>query len=192
MKTKQLLEIALKITGIIFFIPGLLVTPMFFYSGVEILDRYSGAPNPLLLPLLIYILIIRYLIFRTDKVVNLIYKEKEDETDIVFNFNRRNTIYLALVLSSLFGLIVTVPSFLVELAKGIKNEYDIANSGALHEFRYLLLDQRKSLWYFVVEGSQILLMFLLMTNATRVTAWVEASRKKKMQKGALNNEDEDS
>lgn len=168
MKTKQLLEIALKITGIIFIVPGLLMMPLVIYSGFELFDSSSGIPSPIFFTIIIYILIIRYLVFRTDKIVNLIYKENDDDADIAFNFNRTNTIYLAIVISSLFGLIVTAPSFLVKLLEG------------------------KSLEHSIIEGLQILLMFLLITNATHITAWIEAYRKTKMQKGTLNNEDEDS
>ncbi len=171
MKTKSLLVIALKITGIIIILPAIITTPQTLYiSSMFVTDSNSSIPWPLVISVILYILVIYYMIFKTEVIIDKIYKEKEDEQEINITINRKNGVFFSIVIASLFGLVTTVPQFLTELIMGIREN----NGGGLLS----LLDQRKDATYFISQSAQILLFVLTITNASRITARILLLHKK--------------
>lgn len=184
MKTKQLLEIALKITGIVIIVPTIISLPTTLYISLGMfLDQREETPWMLIFSLAIYVAVIYYLVFNTTKVVDYIYKEKEEEKEINFNFNRTNTIFLAVVLSTLFGLATTLPSFLIELIRGMKESM---YGGAGLDGLINIFDNRQNSNYFITSGLQIIVLILILLNARRITAWIELYRKKQMKKSTIS------
>ena len=176
MKTKQLLTIALKITGIIIILPAIITTPQLLLMGFE---NFSDLPFTLLLSAVLYILIIYYMIFKTEVIVDKIYKEKEDEQEINITINKKNGVYFSIVIAALFGLVTNVPSFLANLILGIRDN----NDGI-----FALFDQRKDAEYFIAQGLQIVIFFLAITNASRITARILLLNNK--QKAPKNSDSE--
>lgn len=166
MKTKQLLTIALKITGILIILPAIITTPQLLLMGLE---NFSDLPFTLLLSVVLYILIIYYMIFKTEVLVDKIYKEKEDEQEINITINRTNGVFFAIIIAALFGLVSSVPPFLTNLILGIRD-----NNGGI----FALFDQRKDAEYFIAQGLQIVIFFLAITNASRITARILLLNKK--------------
>jgi NADH:ubiquinone oxidoreductase subunit 6 (subunit J) len=175
MKTKQLLEIALKIVGILYVIPTLLSLPFNLYTGTGMFTSYSGSSIPwfFLFSVALYIFIIYYLIFNTEKVVNYIYKEKEDEKELSLNINRTTAIFFAIVLASLIGLVISVPPFAKELFVQLKQKISFNPTIETYGYR---MDEN----YFVVNGIEIVLLILALLNANKITAWIVSYGRKKM------------
>lgn len=180
MKTKSLLTIALKITGIIIILPAIITTPQILYmSSTIITDENSTIPWSLVISAVLYLLVIYYMIFKTEALVDKIYKEKEDEQEINITINKKNGVYFSIIIAALFGLVTNVPSFLANLILGIRDN----NDGI-----FALFDQRKDAEYFIAQGLQIVIFFLAITNASRITARILLLNKKQSAPKNSDNE----
>lgn len=183
MKTKQLLEIIFKSIAIFIIIPKVIYLPVDMYHSVyaaqyAILGEYTPNTTAIMFVavFLVYLLFIYYLLIRTDIIVKWVYKEKEDEQPINLRWHSKDIIYIIIVISSLHSLFNLTPTYFVNLIKSL----DLSNTKTSLYNSFSQSDE-----YFYQDTAQIVVSLLVLINARRITAWIEAYRKKQMKKDSI-------
>lgn len=173
MQTKQLLEVALKVAGIVMIWPSIISLPIQIYGLYDLLvDDFDFEKNWILyVGLLLYLSGIYLLIIRTDVLVNYLYK-RSDETEnnpATVQFHRQNIIFFTIVLSSLYALVNKLPMFIIyALQSGVAKTY----GGSLIED-----SSDKTL---LIKGIEITMFVLALVYAKTITNWVEWYRRKQL------------
>jgi len=171
MKTKQLLEVALKIVAFIMALPVLLNVPLYLQQNIEAYMSDSG-PDISFSPfagLALCLILVYFVLFRTEIIVNWIYKEKPDEQELKFNVPRVNAIFFSIVLISLYRLSSLVPDFIIFYVRS-------RNAELFDDIAFTYTDNK----YLFNQGVQIVLLVIILINAKRITTWLEFYRRRQM------------
>lgn len=174
MKTKQLLEILLKIIGIIIFINSvsqissiIIITFMTVLEGPIGIDIGMAAFSTFLLLVCLY-----YLIIKTEVLVKLVYnKTEEEDRGISLKIHRSELIFFSIVVSALLAIAVKLPKLLLNIFLNINFR---SSNGILSDY----LDRNSQ--YVINTGVEIIILVILLLNAQRITNRIELYRRKQM------------
>jgi hypothetical protein len=162
MKTKQLLEIALKVIGVFMLISALLALLFSAEAGLILLfTGGAGLGFTGVLFSLLYAAALYFVVFKTEIIVSWIYKEKENEADLNLSFNTPHLIFFAIVLACLYQLSFRIPNFVSTIIQ--YSFFDWITSKAMYQ-----------------GAIQIAVLILVIKNASRITHWIEQYQQKQM------------
>ncbi len=184
MKTKSLLEIIFKSIGFLLVIPNVIYMPVTMYTSI--FSFYSFDSNAAKIPyifiaiLLLYLVMLYYLLVRTDILVSWVYKEKEDEANIKLNFYSKDVIFIAIVLASAYSIFSVGPAFFVDFFRAI----DLSDYESSFLDRLFVISNN----YVYYNAAQLVTAVIILLNAQRITGWIELYRKK--QKAPKNSDSE--
>jgi len=162
-------------------LPSIISAPIYVYSTYLMFFEpgSSGVNWWYSIAIVLYLIAIYYLVFRTNKITDYIIKDKdkENESEINLGLPRHSIVFFAVVLTCLTALATRLPTFIIQFIQGMKE-----NGSSLMNF----LDSRPSKIYFITEAAELILFIVVLLNAGRVTAWVEWYRRKQIKSSANN------
>lgn len=133
---------------------------------------------PLGVSLLFQVVIYFVFVYKPEIIIKLFQLDKsyDEDTIIIGNFNFQGVMLFAIALISIYILLTNTPSFITELIKAFadkvglkKTDMEVIINGASN------FETPKEISYYplIQKGIILVCAYLLLTNAKKVTAWLE-------------------
>jgi hypothetical protein len=170
MTKKDLFKIILKFYGLYSLIGVIVQIPNLIYYFY--FDRGDGVDWLMLLIPAASILVIYLLIFRPGPVVDLFKLDKGFDNDDVSKsgFNGKGITKIALVIIAVYLIVNNIADFITQVIFSFKES---VSRGALEDLLQTIRPNPFDYQIMINSGISLLIGFLLLTNHTRLSAWIE-------------------
>lgn len=124
----------------------------------------------------IILLVFTFLIFNTDKIINLLKLDKgfDDERIELGNFNNKKILQLALILIGGFLFLGHLPNFLQYCYLAFKKQ---VAQGGLNFMEGMAFGNSVDYFHWVISGINLVMGYLILTNYNRIAEWVARKEK---------------
>ena len=127
----------------------------------------------LLLPIgliLIYIVVVYYLIFSTDRIIKILSLEKDfEDKELKFNIHRSSVLSIVFLVVGVYIFVDSIPVFIGSIISYLRQN-EMANG---------LMNYNVSFDSALVSASKMILAYILITNQKSIVNWIEIKRKNK-------------